>query len=270
MYFEMVYMQSGHLSGLTQRRSVFAADASPPHAFCSLIAMHPLSSDLLDQLLLLQVLHNLRNTLLHTVLMRLNHNLGRIRSLIRRRNPRKVLDLASPRLLIQALGVALLRDLNGDIDIHLDECKRRIAALAAAVGVQVARDLAVSNVRRDEAGQGDGGAVGEQLGDLGDAADVLVAVRLREAQVLVEPEAHVIAVEPVRRVAQVQEVLLERGRDGGLARGGQAREPDREALLLAEGLALGAREGWVPGDVAGLWGRGRLAWGVWSGWRLAS
>lgn len=48
----------------------------------------------------------------------------------------------------------------------------------------------------------------------------------------------------------MEEVLLEGGGDGGFARGGQAGEPDGEALLLAEGLALGAGEGRVPGDVA--------------------
>lgn len=46
-------------------------------------------------------------------------------------------------------------------------------------------------------------------------------------------------------------MLLECGRDGGFARGGETREPDCAALLLAEGVALRARERRVPGDVAG-------------------
>ena len=45
-------------------------------------------------------------------------------------------------------------------------------------------------------------------------------------------------------------MLLEGGGDGGLARGGQAGEPDGETLLLAGLVALLAREGGVPGDVA--------------------
>lgn len=81
-------------------------------------------------------------------------------------------------------------------------------------------------------------------------ADVLVPVLLAEAQVLVEPEAHIVAVEAVRGESQVQEMLLERGCDGRLARGGEAGEPDSEALLLAETVALSAGEGRVPGDVA--------------------
>ncbi len=54
---------------------------------------------------------------------------------------------------------------------------------------------------------------------LSDTADVLVAVLFGEAQVLVEPETHIVAVEPVRGQANVEQVLLEGGRDGRLARG---------------------------------------------------
>lgn len=81
-------------------------------------------------------------------------------------------------------------------------------------------------------------------------ADVLVPVLLCEAQVLVQAEAHVVAVETVRSIAKMQKVLLERSRDGGLARSRQAGEPDGEALLLAEAIALSARQRRVPGDVA--------------------
>ena len=81
-------------------------------------------------------------------------------------------------------------------------------------------------------------------------ANVLIPVLLREAKVLVQAEAHVVAVQPVRRHAQVQQVLLQRRGHRRLARRRQAREPDGEALLLAEALALLAREGGVPGDVA--------------------
>ena len=85
---------------------------------------------------------------------------------------------------------------------------------------------------------------------LGDPADVLIAVLLREAQVLVQAEAHVVAVEAVGGHAQVQQVLLERRRDRRLARRREPREPDRVAALAAELLALAAAEGRVPGDVA--------------------
>lgn len=90
---------------------------------------------------------------------------------------------------------------------------------------------------------------------LGDTTNVLIAILLAETQVLVEAEAHVVAVEAVRGEAQVQQVLLEGGRDGGLARGGKAGEPDGHALLAAELIALLARERRVPCDVAVLRGR---------------
>jgi hypothetical protein len=47
--------------------------------------------------------------------------------------------------------------------------------------VQLARSLAVSLVRRDKRRDGDAGAVGEELGYLRNAPDVLVAVFLAEA-----------------------------------------------------------------------------------------
>lgn len=56
----------------------------------------------------------------------------------------------------------------------------------------------------------------------------------------------------------MQEVLLEGGGDGGFARGGQAGEPDGEAALAAELVALVAGEGGVPGDVAVGEMRGRM------------
>lgn len=186
--------------------------------------------------------------------MCLDHNLGLLRGLVRRGNASKVLDLARPCLLVQSLGVALLGHLDWDVDIDLDKSQGCVVALAAAL-MQVTRDLAVGNVRGDEAGEGNGAAVGKQLGDLGDAADVLVAVLLGETQVLVQAEANIVAVEAVGGEPEVQQVLLEGGGDGGLARCRQAGEPDGEALLLAEGLALGAREGRVPGDVATRFGR---------------
>ena len=130
--------------------------------------------------------------------------------------------------------------------------------------------LAVGLVGRDEGGNGNGGAVGEELGDLwalGSAIacsggrsrnrthlcyppDVLISALLVETQVLVEAEAHVVAIKTVCGEAEVEQVLLERSGDGRLARGRQASEPDGEAALLAECVALAAGERRVPGDVA--------------------
>lgn len=183
--------------------------------------------------------------------MCLDNQLCVLGGLVRRRDTSEVLDLASTCLLVQTLGVALLRNLNGNINIDLDKRKRLVVALGALF-VELAGDEAVCPVRANEGSDGDGGRVGKELGDLCDAANVLVAVLFGKAQVLVQAEADIVAVEAVGGEAQVQKVLLEGGGDGGFSRGGQAGEPDGEALLLTVGFALGAREGRVPGDVAGL------------------
>jgi len=80
--------------------------------------------------------------------------------------------------------------------------------------------------------------------------DVLVPVLFAEAEVLVQTEPHVVAVQTVRGQTALQKVLLEGDGDCGFPRGGEAGEPDCGALLLAEGVALGAGEACVPGDVA--------------------
>ena len=79
------------------------------------------------------------------------------------------------------------------------------------------RDDEYPGERRDEAGDADDAGVGKELGDLADAPDVLGAVRVAEAEVRVEPEAQVVAVERVRRYALAYEELLERERHRRLA-----------------------------------------------------
>lgn len=51
---------------------------------------------------------------------------------------------------------------------------------------------------------------------LADPSDVLVSRLFVEPEVLVQPKPNVIAIEPVREPAQVQQVLLQRTSDGGL------------------------------------------------------
>lgn len=101
---------------------------------------------------------------------------------------------------------------------------------------------------------------------LSNAPDVLVPVLLAEAEILVQPKAHVVAIETVCSEAQVQQVLLERSRDGRLSRCRETGEPDGEAGLLAECVALLTRKGRVPCDVTGRrqywlsWSEGRKWW----------
>lgn len=83
--------------------------------------------------------------------------------------------------------------------------------------MELASDLAVLSVGRNERGDGDGSGVGKELGDLTDATDVLIAVGLGEAKVLVQAEAHVVAIKTIGGEPQMQEMLLKGGGDGGLA-----------------------------------------------------
>jgi hypothetical protein len=204
----------------------------------------------LDVALLGQPLGDLGDTLLDSVLVGLDGDFGVEGLLIGGGDAGKVLDLAETGLLVEALGVTSLGDLEGHVDVDLDKGDGLVVA-ASGLLVQVTGEVTVCPVGGDEGGDGDGGGVSKELGDLANATDVLVAVLLREAEVLVEAEADVVAVEAVGGDAEVEEVLLERGGDGGLARGGEAGQPDGEAALAGELVALTAREGRVPCDVAG-------------------
>jgi hypothetical protein len=83
--------------------------------------------------------------------------------------------------------------------------------------MQLPRQIPIGPIRADEAGDCKRAAVSEQLRDLGDAADVFFAVFRAEAEVLVEAEPDVVAVEAVRGdvVGLAKECLLERNGDGG-------------------------------------------------------
>jgi len=92
-------------------------------------------------------------------------------------------------------------------------------------GVELSGNLAIFLIGRDEGCDGDGGRVGEEFGDLvspessfllhtagfwtgslvfktqrtylSDPPDVLIPVLLAEPEILVQAEAHVVAIEPV-------------------------------------------------------------------------
>lgn len=201
--------------------------------------------------LLIEVGDNLSNSLLDGHLVVLDVDLRVQGRLVGSADTGEFLDDALARLLVQALGVARLSDLDGDVDEDFD--KGQAGGLAGGGRlVQPARRVPISPVRRDEGGDGDAGAVGEQLGHLGDAPDVLVAVLLAEAQVLVQPEPDVVAVQPVRgHAALAQQLVLQLDRDGRLARRREAGQPDGEALLPAEAGALRAGDsGGMVGDVS--------------------
>merc|ERR1719231_190567 len=84
------------------------------------------------------------DTPLHGVLIRPQVHLGLLRAVVGRIQAGKVLDDALPSLLVEALGVSLLDDIEGRVYEDLKERERRIF-------VQLTRELPVRSVRRDEA-----------------------------------------------------------------------------------------------------------------------
>jgi len=120
--------------------------------------------NLLQQTLLLEVVGDDLDGLLHAGLLAVDVDLCVLGSLIRSADTSELLDLAGASLLVQTLGVALLGLLNGNVNEDLDEGERSLVVLG--VVVEVTGDLAVGLVGRDKGGEGDGGAVGEELGDL--------------------------------------------------------------------------------------------------------
>ena len=71
-------------------------------------------------------------------------NLRLLRCLVGRADAREFWNLAFPRLLVQALGIACLGDFEGQVDEDLDEGKGRVCA--GGYGVQVTRLGAVGFV----------------------------------------------------------------------------------------------------------------------------
>lgn len=75
---------------------------------------------------------------------------------------------------------------------------------------------------RDEAGDADQAGVGEELGHLGDAPDVLLAVLGSEAQVLVQTVPDVVPVQRVAGNAVRHQILLKSKAHGGFTGTGEA------------------------------------------------
>ena len=131
------------------------------------ILVHSFSMMLLRQLqqpVILKILGDNPHRLLDRRLLAMDMDLRILGCFIRRTNAGELLNLSRLGLLVQALGITLLRLLHRHVDEDLDKGQRR--AVVFHVGVQVACDLAVGFVGRDEGCEGYGGGVGEKFGDL--------------------------------------------------------------------------------------------------------
>src|SRR5205085_1962166 len=137
---------------------------------------------------------------------------------------------------IEALRVSALAHIERGAHEDLDELLRPD---------EVAHGGALGAERRDERAEHEEARVDEQLRHLAHAADVLDPVGGGEAEVLVEPMAHVIAVQQVGMGAALGELPLHEVRDRRLAGPGKAGEPEdarslplsaaRRILLTASG-----------------------------------
>ena len=133
--------------------------------------------------------------------------------------PVKPLILASQRLLVETLGVAARERRDVALAVHLDEAAD-LRALLVADGA----------IRADGGGHRAGAAPGEQLGDVADAADVRVAIFLREAEALGEVRANLVPVEHLDGDAPRTNLGREHGSEGALARATETGEPDHETV----------------------------------------
>lgn len=107
------------------------------------------------------------------------------------------------------------------IDIALHHRHFRIR-VHSAVGERERKMQPHLGERGDEAGDADQACISKQLGHLGDAPDVLLAVGWREAQVLVQPMPDVVAIQGVTWDAVAHQVLLQGKAHRGLPSTGQA------------------------------------------------
>eukprot|EP00277_Geminigera_cryophila_P027268 CAMPEP_0179478750 /NCGR_PEP_ID=MMETSP0799-20121207/57145_1 /TAXON_ID=46947 /ORGANISM="Geminigera cryophila, Strain CCMP2564" /LENGTH=72 /DNA_ID=CAMNT_0021290003 /DNA_START=622 /DNA_END=840 /DNA_ORIENTATION=- len=63
--------------------------------------------------------------------------------------------------------------------------------------------------------------------DLPNAADILLSVIFAEAEVLIEPKAHVVAIQPVCQQPLFDKPLLKESANGRLTTATEASQPDR-------------------------------------------
>jgi len=169
------------------------------------------------------------------------HEFGLERGLIRVVDAGEAFELAGAGFFIEPLGVALLADLDWGIAKDFEE----VAFAKGGAG-----GVAVAAIGANERGHGDDSGINKKLADLGDAADILLAIVGGKSEVLVEAVANVVAVEYVGEVAPLHQGMLEGVGHGALAGGRKAGEPKEDALLVQKFFPFRAADvSLVPGDV---------------------
>src|SRR6056297_2887133 len=177
----------------------------------------------------------------------IDDNFRIFRRLVGRIDAGEVADDAGPGLGVQPLGVSRFAHVQRGVDVDLDEL---------AVFHQLAHHRAVGAKRRDERGQHHQAGVGHQACNLADASNVFDPIVVAEAQIPVQPVAHVVAVQQVAVVASLEKRLFKRVGYSRFAGAGESGEPEHgrflRLLLGARALIDGLR---MPSDVAGLIGQ---------------
>ena len=92
----------------------------------------------------------------------------------------------------------------------------------------------VGLVRADETRQRNCTGIAEELCDFANAADVFLAIFLGKSEILVYPQANVVAIEAIGQFAHREQRPLQCNRDRALAAAGKTREPDRRPFLVQD------------------------------------
>ena len=149
---------------------------------------------------------------------RVDPYLRRLRRLVGGADAGEIGDPAVAGLGVEALGVALLGDRERHVDMDLDEL---------AFAEHLAHHPPLGPERADEGGQHDQPGVEHQPRRLPDPADILGPVGVGEAEVAVEAEADIVAVEQEGVPPGGVKLLLDEIGDGRLAGAGKAGEPEQ-------------------------------------------
>src|SRR5690606_8702915 len=112
----------------------------------------------------------------------------------------EVADLAAARLCVESLRIPVLADLKGSIDEDLQE---GTTGEALAHHGPVGREGGYETAQHDQAG------IDHELGDFRDATQVFDAVAFGEAEVAIEPQADIVAVEQDRQLAPRMQPALD-------------------------------------------------------------
>src|SRR3990170_1154689 len=182
--------------------------------------VHPVALDhdpiVLDVAELLQLREDVLERVDRLLDHRVQDQLRVLRRLVRIVDPGEARDLAGERLLVQALRVAVLRELlHRGVHVDLDE-------LADELTVRVPG----GPIRADRAADRRDAVAGEQVRDEPDPQDVRIAVLLGEPEALAQVLADDVAVQDLGLETPSLELVIEHLGDRGLARPGQAGEPD--------------------------------------------